>query len=82
MLGANDVVNPAALDDPDSPLAGMPILNVHEARQVIVVKRSLSPGYAGVRNPLFEAENAHMLFADAKAALQETLTELKETVGA
>ncbi|NRA94637.1 MAG: NAD(P)(+) transhydrogenase (Re/Si-specific) subunit beta [Planctomycetes bacterium] len=82
VLGANDVVNPAALDDPQSPLAGMPILNVHEARQVIVVKRSLSPGYAGVRNPLFEADNAHMLFSDAKVALQETLNELKETVGA
>jgi NAD(P) transhydrogenase subunit beta len=82
VLGANDVVNPAALDDPQSPLAGMPILNVHEARQVIVVKRSLSPGYAGVRNPLFEADNAHMLFSDAKVALQETLNELKETVDA
>ena len=82
VLGANDVVNPAALDDPESPLAGMPILNVHDARQVIVVKRSLSPGYAGVRNPLFEADNAHMLFSDAKVALQETLNELKETVGA
>ncbi|MAG56595.1 MAG: NAD synthetase [Planctomycetes bacterium] len=78
VLGANDVVNPAALDDPESPLAGMPILNVHEARNVVVVKRSLSPGYAGVRNPLFEADNAVMLFADAKAALQETLAELKE----
>lgn len=82
VLGANDVVNPAALDDPDSPLAGMPILNVHEARQVIVVKRSLSPGYAGVKNPLFELENTHMLFADAKEALQETLNELKEAVSA
>jgi len=82
VLGANDVVNPAALDDPESPLAGMPILNVHDARQVIVVKRSLSPGYAGVKNPLFEADNAHMLFADAKAALQETLNEMKEAASA
>lgn len=78
VLGANDVVNPAALDDPDSPLAGMPILNVHEARTVVIVKRSLSPGYAGVRNPLFELDNSMMLFSDAKAALQETLTELKD----
>jgi NAD(P) transhydrogenase subunit beta len=82
VLGANDVVNPAALDDPTSPLAGMPILNVHEARQVIIVKRSLSPGYAGVRNPLFEADNTSMLFADAKVALQETLNELKDAVSA
>ncbi len=80
VLGANDVVNPAAIDDPNSPLAGMPILNVHEARNVVIVKRSLSPGYAGVKNPLFERDNAMMLFADAKVALQETLAELKEAV--
>ncbi len=78
VLGANDVVNPAAIDDPTSPLAGMPILNVHESRNVVIIKRSLSPGYAGVKNPLFERDNAMMLFADAKQALQETLNELKE----
>ena len=78
VLGANDVVNPASLDEPDNPLYGMPILNVHEARTVVVVKRSLSPGYAGVKNKLFEADNAMMLFGDAKVALQETLNELKE----
>ncbi len=80
VLGANDVVNPAALDDPQSPLAGMPILNVHEARNVIVIKRSLSPGYAGVKNPLFELDNCRMLFDDAKGALQTTLQELKAAV--
>ncbi|MBX3466948.1 MAG: NAD(P)(+) transhydrogenase (Re/Si-specific) subunit beta [Planctomycetes bacterium] len=80
VLGANDVVNPAAIDDPQSPLAGMPILNVHEARNVIVVKRSLSPGYAGVKNPLFELDNCRMLFDDAKGALQTTLQELKAAV--
>ena len=78
VLGANDVVNPASLDEPDNPLYGMPILNVHEARTVVIVKRSLSPGYAGVKNKLFEADNAMMLFGDAKVALQETLNELKE----
>ncbi|MGE0708053.1 MAG: NAD(P)(+) transhydrogenase (Re/Si-specific) subunit beta [Planctomycetota bacterium] len=78
VLGANDVVNPAALDEKDNPLYGMPILNVHEARTVIVVKRSLSPGYAGVKNKLFEADNTMMMFEDAKAALAGTLAELKE----
>lgn len=78
VLGANDVVNPAALDEPESPLAGMPILLAHEARNVVVVKRSLSPGYAGVKNKLFERDNTVMLFSDAKKALQETLNELKD----
>lgn len=78
VLGANDVVNPASLDEPDNPLYGMPILNVHESRTVVVVKRSLSPGYAGVKNKLFEADNAMMLFSDAKVALTETLNEMKE----
>jgi NAD(P) transhydrogenase subunit beta len=78
VLGANDVVNPASLDEPDNPLYGMPILNVHEATNVVIVKRSLSPGYAGVRNKLFEANNALMLFSDAKVALSETLREMKE----
>jgi H+-translocating NAD(P) transhydrogenase subunit beta len=79
VLGANDVVNPAALTDPQSPLAGMPILMVHEARNVVVVKRSLGAGYAGIKNTLFEYDNCRMLFDDAKAALQATLTELKQT---
>jgi proton-translocating NAD(P)+ transhydrogenase subunit beta len=80
VLGANDVVNPSALDDPTSPLAGMPILMSHEASTVVVVKRSLSPGYAGVKNILFERDNCHMLFGDAKKAINEALTELKEAV--
>ena len=58
----------------------MPILNVHESRNVVVVKRSLSPGYAGVKNPLFERDNCRMLFDDAKGALQQTLQELKAAV--
>ena len=77
ILGANDVVNPAALDEKDNPLFGMPILMVHEAQNVIVIKRSLSPGYAGVKNPLFERDNTRLMFFDAKQALQETLNELK-----
>ena len=78
VLGANDVANPCAVDDPSSPIAGMPVLHVWEARTVVVVKRSLSPGYAGIKNPLFEAENSLMLFADAKQALEDVVTELKE----
>ena len=78
VLGANDVANPSAVDDPTSPIAGMPVLHVWEAHTVVVVKRSLSPGYAGIKNPLFEADNSLMLFADAKQALEEIVTELKE----
>ncbi|MBZ0270616.1 NAD(P)(+) transhydrogenase (Re/Si-specific) subunit beta [bacterium] len=77
ILGANDVVNPAALNDPQSPIYGMPILNVHEAQTVIVVKRSLSAGFAGIRNELFEADNSLMLFSDAKKALTGIVEELK-----
>jgi NAD(P) transhydrogenase subunit beta len=78
VLGANDVVNPAAREDTDSPIYGMPILDVDFAQTVVVVKRSLSPGYAGIRNPLFDKDNTLMFFADAKAALQEMVTEVKE----
>ncbi|HOU52851.1 MAG TPA: NAD(P)(+) transhydrogenase (Re/Si-specific) subunit beta [Myxococcota bacterium] len=77
VLGANDVVNPAANRDPKSPIYGMPILNVHEARTVLVVKRSLGSGFAGIKNELFEAPNALMVFSDAKAALTGILEELK-----
>ncbi len=70
VIGANDVVNPVARED-DSPISGMPILNVDKARTVIVIKRSLSPGFAGIPNPLFAADNALMLFADAKAAVND-----------
>ncbi|MCB9358472.1 NAD(P)(+) transhydrogenase (Re/Si-specific) subunit beta [Candidatus Woesearchaeota archaeon] len=78
ILGANDVVNPSATEDKSSPIYGMPILNVHEAKTVIVVKRSLSPGFAGIKNPLFEKENTLMMFADAKEAMAKLNTELKE----
>ncbi|HJL14967.1 MAG TPA: NAD(P)(+) transhydrogenase (Re/Si-specific) subunit beta [Sandaracinaceae bacterium LLY-WYZ-13_1] len=78
VLGANDVANPSAIEDPKSPIAGMPIANVHEARTVFVIKRSLSPGYAGIKNPLFERDNTMMLFGDAKDMVQSILEELKE----
>ena len=77
ILGANDVVNTSARDDPGSPIYGMPILNVDQAARVIVVKRSLSPGFAGIDNPLFYDAKTSMFFADAKAALEESLTALK-----
>jgi len=78
VLGANDVVNPAAMKDPSSPIAGMPILNAHEARSVFVVKRSLSPGYAGIKNELFEYDNTMMIFGDAKKVLQGLIGEVKD----
>ncbi len=77
ILGANDVVNPVASKDPSSPIAGMPILNAHEARSVFVVKRSLSPGYAGIKNELFEYDNTMMIFGDAKKVLQGLIGEVK-----
>lgn len=77
VVGANDVVNPAAKSDPSSPIYGMPVLNVEEARNVIVVKRSMNTGYAGIDNELFGYENCSMLFADAKTAITQIVTELK-----
>ena len=77
LLGANDVCNPVALTDPNSPIYGMPILNVHDARTVFIVKRSLSPGYAGIKNPLFEAENASMCYGDAKKIINEVIEEVR-----
>jgi NAD(P) transhydrogenase subunit beta len=77
ILGAIDVVNPSARDDPDSPIYGMPILNVDRAGTVIVVKRSLSPGFAGIDNPLFYGDNTLMFFADAKEGLEQTVTALR-----
>ena len=79
VLGANDVVNPIAREDPNSPIAGMPILDVDKARTVVVVKRSLSPGFAGIPNPLFAADNCLMLFADGKQAVIDVNTALKDS---
>lgn len=78
VLGANDVVNPLARTDPECPIAGMPIIDVDRARIVIVIKRSLSPGFAGIANPLFGAENAMMLFGDGKQAVVEITRALQE----
>jgi NAD(P) transhydrogenase subunit beta len=77
VIGANDIVNPAAQDDPTSPIAGMPVLEVWKARTSIVMKRSMASGYAGVDNPLFYKENNRMLFGDAKMMLDEVLGALK-----
>jgi H+-translocating NAD(P) transhydrogenase subunit beta len=77
IVGANDVVNPAALDDPGSPIYGMPILRVWDAKNVIVLKRSMRSGYAGIENPLFFHEKTRMLFGDAKDSLSKLVTEIK-----
>ncbi len=76
VIGANDTVNPAAADDPSSPIAGMPVLHVWEAENVIVFKRSMASGYAGVQNPLFFRENTQMLFGDAKDRVEDILKSL------
>jgi NAD(P) transhydrogenase subunit beta len=77
VIGANDVTNPAAKNDPDSPIAGMPIIEVDQAQQVIVIKRSLSPGFAGIDNDLFYEPNTSMLFADAKQAAADIAGEIQ-----
>ncbi len=78
VIGANDVTNPVARTDPNSPIAGMPILDVSSARSVIVVKRSLSPGFAGIPNPLFAADNTLMYFTDAKRGMLDLVNAVKE----
>ena len=78
VIGANDVVNPAARDDPSSPIAGMPILDVDKAQTVMVIKRSLSPGFAGIANELFTAPNTLMLFGDGKAMMRELAAAMKQ----
>ncbi len=76
VIGANDTVNPAAAEDPGSPISGMPVLRVWEAREVVVFKRSMAAGYAGVQNPLFTRENSRMLFGDARDRVEDIVREL------
>jgi len=78
VIGANDVTNPEAREDKGSPIYGMPILNVDKAKSVVVIKRSLSPGFAGIKNPLFENEKTYLFYSDAKTALEEIGKEIKE----
>jgi NAD(P) transhydrogenase subunit beta len=77
VIGANDVVNPAARSDPSSPIYGMPILDVDKARSIIVMKRSMKPGFAGIENELFYHPRTAMLFGDAKASLTKLISEIK-----
>jgi NAD(P) transhydrogenase subunit beta len=82
VIGANDTVNPAALEDPGSPIHGMPIIRASLARKVFVLKRSMAAGFAGIENQLFYRPNTYMLFGDAKASLGALITEIKQEVGA
>ena len=78
IIGANDVVNPLARDADSGPIAGMPILDVDKSRTVVVIKRSLSPGFAGIPNPLFAADNSLMYFGSAKEAVLDLVAAVKE----
>ena len=77
VVGANDVVNPAAHNDPTSPIYGMPILEAEKAKQIIINKRSMKPGYAGIENELFYNQKTSMLFGDAKEVIQNLISEIK-----
>jgi NAD(P) transhydrogenase subunit beta len=77
VIGANDTVNPAAAEDPGSPIAGMPVLEVWKARQVVILKRGMATGYAGVENPLFFKDNSRMLFGDAKDSIDKLVGALR-----
>jgi NAD(P) transhydrogenase subunit beta len=77
VVGANDVVNPVARTDPSSPIAGMPIINADKSRTCVVIKRSLSPGFAGIPNPLFAASNTLMYFGDAKKNMIELIAAVR-----
>jgi NAD(P) transhydrogenase subunit beta len=80
IVGANDVVNPSARDGSDSPISGMPILNVDQAQRIVFVKRSLGPGFAGVDNPLFyDQDKTMMLFSDAKEGLENVVAAVKSS---
>jgi len=78
VIGANDVVNPAALDDPGSPIYGMPIINAHQARTVFVLKRGKGTGFSGIENPLFTNENTVMIYGDAKQTVSAIVSEFDD----